>query len=66
MNCLMLTNCNACAQIIEVSSLNNHLLKECLKKENYRQCKRCKESIYVEQYEAHFTAKGCMPWKPVQ
>jgi len=49
-SCLMLTNCNACGQIIEVSSLNSHLVKECVKKDQHKQCKRCRESIHIESY----------------
>lgn len=64
-SCLMLTNCNACGQIIEVSALNTHLLKECVKKEDYKQCKRCKESISTEIYDEHTSALACAPWKPV-
>lgn len=55
----MLTNCNACGQIIEVSSLNNHLIKECVQKENYKQCKRCHESILVSEFELHDAMQLC-------
>jgi len=60
----MLTNCNACGQIIEVSALNTHLLKECVKKDGFKQCKRCKESIAIDAHDAHTKALTCPPWKP--
>ena len=64
LNCLMLTNCNACAQIIEVSTLNTHLAKECAHKEQHRQCKRCRESIHVDEYAQHTASLDCLPRKP--
>lgn len=64
-NCLMLTNCHACSQIIEVSSLNSHLVKECVKKHEFKTCKRCRESISVAEFEQHDKAQTCMPWKPL-
>jgi hypothetical protein len=63
-NCLMLSNCNACGQIIEVANMNMHLIKECDKKALYKQCKRCKESIRLEIYQSHIEAEHCLPWKP--
>ena len=45
--------------------MNGHLLKECIKKDTYKQCKRCKESISTEHYEQHTAKKACAPWKPL-
>lgn len=61
----MLTNCNACGQIIEVSALNAHLLKECVKKDQYKQCKRCRESIHIDLFADHTASLTCIPKKPI-
>ncbi len=45
-SCLMLTNCNGCGQIVEISALNAHLIKECAEKDQYKRCKTCKESFH--------------------
>jgi hypothetical protein len=62
--CLMLTNCLACGQIIEVSALNAHLVKECAQRSMFKQCKRCRESIAASEYDAHVALGACLPWKP--
>lgn len=64
LNCLMLTKCDACGQIIEVMNMNQHLVKECDRKANYRSCRRCKESIRIEVLQKHEANQVCLPWKP--
>ena len=44
--------------------MTSHLIKECVKKDLYKQCKKCKESIRLDVYDAHDKAKTCNPWKP--
>jgi len=51
LKCLMLANCVACTQIIEVSTYNFHKISECEKKSDFRQCRRCKEAVEVDFYE---------------
>ena len=46
--CKMLMQCPGCEQIIEISSLNKHLLRECSNLELWSQCKRCSEAIPKE------------------
>jgi len=47
--------------------MNAHLVKECAKKDLFKQCKRCKESIRLDEYEAHTSANKCLPHKsPIQ
>ena len=49
----MLTNCPGCDQIVEVSALSKHLKTECVNKHKYKTCKRCRESIPIEDFEEH-------------
>ena len=44
-DCPMLTECNYCSQVIEIETLNQHLLKECEKAGEFKECPRCRESI---------------------
>jgi len=39
-DCPLLAPCQACAQVVEVSSMTDHLLDECEHKENYCLCKK--------------------------
>jgi centrosomal protein CEP104 len=55
----MLANCIACTQIIEVSTYNFHKVYECEKKQDFKQCRRCKEAVEVDFYEQHITAFDC-------
>jgi centrosomal protein CEP104 len=59
----MLTNCNGCGQIIEISAINNHLIKECSEKALYKQCKKCKESFHKDGYDPHVKEAKCQPAK---
>ena len=59
LQCLMLTNCAGCTQIIEVSSYTDHKLNQC--KHEYKQCPRCKEAIEADFYEQHTKSLTCVP-----
>ncbi|CDW78329.1 UNKNOWN [Stylonychia lemnae] len=65
-SCLMLTNCPGCTQIIEISAVNSHLLKECSEKAQYKQCPQCKEPHPKDDIEAHKLqdSPGCHAPKP--
>mmetsp|Transcript_19685 Transcript_19685/g.14425 ORF Transcript_19685/g.14425 Transcript_19685/m.14425 type:complete len:98 (+) Transcript_19685:310-603(+) len=60
----MLTECKFCSQVIEIASYNEHLLKECDKSTEFKQCDRCKESVHTNQYEKHVANNKCNPAKP--
>lgn len=49
----MLTRCSECSQIIEVQTLNDHLLQECEKRENFNQCSSCFDAVMISDYESH-------------
>ncbi|XP_008563355.1 PREDICTED: centrosomal protein of 104 kDa-like [Galeopterus variegatus] len=51
-------------QVVEISSLTEHLLTECDKKEGFGKCYRCSEAILKEELPRHIKAKSCNPAKP--
>lgn len=55
--CPMLTRCTECSQIIEVATLNDHLISECEKRENFNQCASCLDAVMLSDYETHI--KNC-------
>jgi len=58
-DCPMLSACSACGQVVEISSLNDHLLTECEKKPAFRACPRCREAIKAPDFKAHTQKKTC-------
>ncbi|XP_039330125.1 centrosomal protein of 104 kDa isoform X2 [Saimiri boliviensis] len=63
-HCLMLTRCDHCKQVVEISSLTEHLLTECDKKDGFGKCYRCSEAVLKEELPRHIKNKGCNPAKP--
>nr|XP_045590600.1 centrosomal protein of 104 kDa-like [Procambarus clarkii] len=63
-SCPMLTRCNHCRQVVEVASLTQHLLGECVASSEYRRCERCSEAIPKKTFHNHALAKSCIPYKP--
>ncbi|KAI8388726.1 uncharacterized protein BYT42DRAFT_561014 [Radiomyces spectabilis] len=55
----MLTNCPMCKIILEVSTLNDHLLSDCDQKHLMKQCSNCKRPILLEQWLQHALKKSC-------
>ncbi|DAZ92690.1 TPA: hypothetical protein N0F65_010109 [Lagenidium giganteum] len=60
-DCRLLTPCKMCGQVIEIASLNEHLLTECELKKNHRECPRCGEAITAKFYEKHISLNDCLP-----
>ncbi|TPX70445.1 hypothetical protein SpCBS45565_g01833 [Spizellomyces sp. 'palustris'] len=58
-DCPVLTNCPLCKLIVEVPMLTDHLLKDCDKKKDVRQCPRCKEAFKTVDFAAHTAKKSC-------
>ncbi|XP_058408713.1 centrosomal protein of 104 kDa isoform X1 [Diceros bicornis minor] len=61
--CLMLTRCDYCRQVVEISSLTEHLLTECDKKDGFGKCYRCSEAVLKEELPRHIKTKECNPAK---
>eukprot|EP00976_Prorocentrum_cordatum_P101652 1192724-Prorocentrum_minimum.AAC.1 len=54
-DCPMLGSCVECGQIIEIASVNEHLLHECEHQEQYEECPRCMEAIKKDEIEVSET-----------
>ncbi|OQR81004.1 hypothetical protein ACHHYP_16869 [Achlya hypogyna] len=59
--CPMLTQCKMCGQVIEISTLNEHLLVECELKQNHKECPRCHEAITLKYFNQHVQQNDCDP-----
>ena len=52
-SCKMLTSCEACNKIIEVSKLTGHLLGECDFRDRYIECEECGDALKKEKQAEH-------------
>jgi hypothetical protein len=59
--CPMLSQCKMCGQVIEISTLNEHLLVECEHRHNHRACGQCGEAVLVQFFDKHTSLKDCQP-----
>lgn len=62
-NCLMYCKCKKCKNYVEIQNLTEHQLYDCLYKNDYKLCERCKEAIHIKNYEIHIKNKKCNPLK---
>ena len=51
--CRMLTQCPDCMQIVEIRSLSAHRVSECLKKDDYAECKKCRFAVKDAEMDRH-------------
>jgi len=49
----MLIACWECEQVIEIAGLQDHLVEECERQEDYRLCSKCKSAYHVEEFNSH-------------
>jgi len=49
----MLTTCWECEQVIEISSLNEHLTDECQNRDKYKHCHKCNSVFLTTDFYAH-------------
>ena len=61
--CLMCHQCSKCKVYIEIKNLTQHRLNECIKKDKFKQCPRCKEAITSESFDEHVKANKCKQYK---
>lgn len=52
-DCPMLSICKECGQVIELATLNDHLLHECAKKVRYEECPDCHFAMLPRELEKH-------------
>ncbi|XP_043267514.1 centrosomal protein of 104 kDa isoform X2 [Venturia canescens] len=62
--CPMLTRCEACKQVVEISYLNLHLLNECDLRNNYVKCDVCKQAVLEKIFAEHSKDEKCT--KPIE
>ncbi|NWR59654.1 CE104 protein, partial [Bucorvus abyssinicus] len=63
-HCPMLTRCEHCKQVVEISTLTEHLLTDCDKKDSFGKCPRCSEALPTDELPRHVKSKTCNPAKP--
>ncbi|KFW84953.1 Centrosomal protein of 104 kDa [Manacus vitellinus] len=63
-HCPMLTRCEHCKQMVEISSLTDHLLTDCDKRDSFGKCQRCSEALPKDELPKHVKSRICNPAKP--
>jgi centrosomal protein CEP104 len=63
-DCPNLICCKQCEQVIEIPTLQEHLLAECEVAGAYRECPRCLQAIPAGQFDAHVEGQSCAPPAP--
>lgn len=63
-SCPMLIRCKYCKQVVEIASLTEHILTECLSKDNFERCERCFEAVPHKKFDHHLQMKACNAAKP--
>ena len=49
----MLSTCWECEQVIEIQTMNDHLIHECQHREKYKQCNKCNSVFLSEDFYGH-------------
>ncbi|KAK0170867.1 hypothetical protein PV328_008662 [Microctonus aethiopoides] len=57
--CPMLTRCDSCKQVVEISYLSSHLLNECDQRNNYVKCDTCRQAILEKSFTDHSKDDRC-------
>ncbi|KAG5282726.1 hypothetical protein AALO_G00059200 [Alosa alosa] len=60
-HCPMLKRCVQCRQVVEISSLTDHLLTECESRGVFMQCALCSEAIHKDHLGEHAQSPTCKP-----
>lgn len=60
-DCPMLMSCPRCQQVIEIATLQEHMLDECEHKGDYEPCPTCGDAVPAADLEAHVAANTCKP-----
>lgn len=56
----MLTRCESCKQVVEISFYNSHILNECDRRNNYVKCDNCKQPVIEKFLKEHMNDKICI------
>lgn len=60
-SCPMLMSCPKCQQVIEIATLNEHMLEECEAKADYEACPTCSDAFLINELENHINSQVCKP-----
>ncbi|CDW76992.1 UNKNOWN [Stylonychia lemnae] len=60
-DCRFFAKCQYCQMQIEINDMQNHWLSDCVKKDELRQCQRCKEVMHENKFEKHTVDNKCTP-----
>uniref|UniRef100_A0A1S4MXX0 Centrosomal protein CEP104 Zn finger domain-containing protein n=1 Tax=Pediculus humanus subsp. corporis TaxID=121224 RepID=A0A1S4MXX0_PEDHC len=52
-DCPMLTTCEYCVEVTEISGFTNHLLEECSQKHLFKKCCKCQQAVLEDLYKNH-------------
>lgn len=63
-HCPMLRRCEHCKQVVEISSMTEHLLGECESRSMFSQCPQCTEAVLTEDLNTHIQGAACKPPSP--
>jgi centrosomal protein CEP104 len=61
--CALLVSCPACAQVIEIADLSEHMLDECEQKDQYEPCEVTGLAIRKSELDAWQRSPNCKPTK---
>jgi centrosomal protein CEP104 len=56
----MLTSCKQCEQVVEISSLTEHILRDCEGAGTHRACPRCGEAVPTTVFGDHVARASCL------
>lgn len=58
-DCPVLTSCPLCQIILEISTLNDHIMSDCEERHRVKRCTRCKDIIPIDQWLGHSFRQNC-------
>jgi hypothetical protein len=64
-DCVLFINCIKCSDNVHLKHYNSHMVSHCKHKEEFKLCKRCKESVLQIEYDQHVKDNKCNPAKNV-
>ena len=61
-DCPLLMSCARCQQVVEIATLQEHLLEECERHADFAACPTCGDALEAgAKFEAHVAARACRP-----
>ena len=61
-DCPLLMSCSRCQQVVEIATLQEHLLDECERRADFAACPTCGDALEAgAKFEEHVAARSCRP-----